>query len=167
MAPTYRERLRLEGGVLAATGLAGAALLVRGPDQARRWPLNTAAQLAVVAAALARFGPKAARAAIEQAQEVEPGAVGSGEPTPLWHVPAVVAAQALAFKGLERLPLPAASRAGWDASLRITLGSTLVGLAQALLLERAVAEQEVLTGRTYYRAAGSRLGRGTPLVYTR
>jgi len=41
----------------------------------------------------------------------------------------------------------------------------LVGLAQAVLLERQVRSEEEATGRTFYRMPGSRILRGTPLGY--
>jgi hypothetical protein len=166
MAPSYRERLRIEGVALAISGAAGSALLLRLTDQAKRWPFNTGGQIVLTAALLARFGPRSANRSMADAHMLEPGQEGSGEPTPLWHVPAFVAALALEFKALERLPLRAASRAGWDASLRVTLGSLVTGLAQATLLERTVAAEERATGRTFYRVAGSRLGRGTKLGFT-
>jgi hypothetical protein len=161
--PTYRERLRIEGYTLAACGALDCALLLALHDESRRKPLNTLAQLAVVGAALAWLGPRAARRAIEESHELEPGEEGTGEPTPLWQLPAIVATLTLSF-GLMRYSEDAAARgAGWDAALRIGGGCLLVGLAQAILLERTVAKAEHLTGRHYIRAAGSRLGRGTRL----
>lgn len=151
--------------MLTLTGLLGSAALLALTDQAKRWPLNTAAQLVAVTVALLRLGPRGVDKAVEHAQELPSPHLGTGEPTPLWHIPVPVLAAALFFKGAERLPGPGASRAGWDASLRVTLGAALVGLAQAGVLERSVATAERRTGRTYYRAKGARLGRGTPLAY--
>jgi hypothetical protein len=153
---TYAERLRVEGAVLAATGLAGSALLLRAAPQARRWPLNTLAQLAAVAAWLGLRGRAQADGWLDDA-----GPVGPGEQpdiTPLWHVPAPVVAGALLFKGLERTGLPASSKAGWDASLRWTAGSAVAGLFQALVLAPHVRAREAREGRTYVRRPGSRLG---------
>ena len=45
---------------------------------------------------------------------------------------------------------------GWDASLRITAGSALVGLTQAVVLGPLVGDAERSTGRTFYRYKGSR-----------
>jgi hypothetical protein len=165
-APTYRERLRIEGAALAAAGVGGSGLLLRFAPQARRWPHSTVGQLAVLVALLVRFGPRGVNRSMADAHILEIGDEGSGEPTPLWHIPPVVAALALYFKALERVPLPGTSRAGWDASLRVTLGSALVGVAQATLLEHTVAAEEQATGRTFYRVPGSRLGRGTKLGFT-
>ncbi len=162
--PTYRERLRIEGLVLLGSGLAGSVLLLLLTRQSRRWPLNTIGQLVLVVLLLARFGPRSARKATGAAHVLDPGREGSGEPTPLWHIPAIVLGLALSFKLAEKLP--GGSRAGWDASLRITGGSALVGAAQAFLLERVVAREEEASGRSFYRVAGSRLGRGTKLGFT-
>lgn len=153
MAPTYRERLRVEGYTLAACGIAGsAALLVFRTEQATRGPLSTVVQLAVVGALLAWLGPRSARRSMEASDEVAPGAEGSGEPTPLWHLPLIVVGLAAIFAPV-----------GWDAALRITGGCTLVGLAQAVLLERVVARDEERRGRVYFRRPGSRILRGTRL----
>jgi hypothetical protein len=54
---------------------------------------------------------------------------------------------------------------GWDAGLRITLGCMLVGLAQALLVERLVASDEARHGRSYIRLPGSRATSGTNLGF--
>jgi hypothetical protein len=86
---------------------------------------------------------------------------GSGEPTPLWQLPLIVAGLAATFVGLQEVN----DRAGWDAALRITGGCTLVGLAQALVLERIVAADEERQGRVYFRRPGSRILRGTKLGF--
>ncbi len=164
--PTYRERLRVEGATLAGCGLLGSLLLLLLAPQSRRWPLNTLAQLAAVAVLLAVFGPRSVRKAIAGSVPVVAGAEGSGEPTPLWLIALIVPGLALSFAALSLLPLPAADRAGWDVSLRITGGCVLVGAAQALLLEREVARDEAATGRRHYRLPGSRIGRGTKLGFT-
>lgn len=156
MPPTYRERLRIEGAALAGCGAVGSVALLALAPQAKRWPLNTIGQLAVVAGLLGYFGPRSARRAMQRSEARGPGAIGSGEPTPLWHIPPIVAGLSLAVT-----PSPG----GWDASLRVTAGCVLVGAAQALLLERTVALEERRSGRTFFRLAGSRLGRGTKLGY--
>jgi len=163
MPPSYRDRLRTEGLVLAACGVAGSAwLLAFRTEQATRWPLNTIAQLAVVAALLGWLAPRSARKSMEAAEEV-PGddAVGTGEPTPLWQLPLIVAGLASTFVALQEIN----DRAGWDAALRITGGCTLVGLAQAVLIERVVAGDEERRGRVYFRMPGSRILRGTKLGF--
>jgi hypothetical protein len=162
MPPTYRERLRAEGLTLAACGAAGSAgLIAFKTEQATRWPLNTLGQLAVVAGLLGWLGPRSVRRSIAAAQELPAGGEGSGEPTPLWQMPVIVASLTATFVALGEVN----DRAGWDAGLRITGGCTLVGLAQAILLERIVAADEASTGRTYLRFKGSRLGRGTKLGF--
>src|SRR5687767_7122140 len=144
MPPTYRERLRAEGLVLAACGVAGSVgLVVFKTEQATRWPLNTVAQLAVVAGLLGWLGPRSARKSMEASEEVAAGSEGTGEPTPLWQLPLIVAGLAGTFVGLQEIN----DRAGWDAALRITGGCTLVGLAQAVLIERIVARDEERRGR--------------------
>ena len=160
MPPSYRERLRIEGLVLAACGVAGAAgILAFRTEQATRWPLNTVAQLAVVAALLGWLAPRSARRSMDAASRVEDP--GSGEPTPLWQLPLIVAGLAVSFVALQEVN----DRAGWDAALRITGGCTLVGLAQALVLERIVAADEERQGRVYFRRPGSRILRGTKLGF--
>ena len=160
--PTYRERLRVEGLTLAASGAAGSAgILALKTEQATRWPLSTIGQLAVVAGLLGYFGPRSVRKSIEASTEVAPGEEGSGEPTPLWQLPLIVASLTATFVALHEVN----PRAGWDAGLRITGGCTLVGLAQAFLLGRLVGADEDARGRTYYRFKGSRLGRGTRLAW--
>ena len=159
-APTYRDRLRTEGLVLAASGLAGTAgLLAFKTEQATRWPLNTVGQLAVVAGLLGWLGPRSVSRSIEGSHPLEPGNVGSGEPTPLWQLPVIVAGLTATFVALGEVN----TRAGWDAGLRVTGGCTLVGLWQAVVLERRVAADEDARGRTYFRVKGSRIGRGTKL----
>jgi hypothetical protein len=166
VTPTYRERLRTEGLALIVSGAFFSALLLRFQEQSRRWPLNTAGQLALTAGLHARFGPRAVNKAMADAHILQVGEEGTGEPTPLWHVPAVVVGLGLLFKALEKGPGPGAELAGWDASLRVTLGSLITGVFQATLLERTVAAEEQATGRRFYRVPGSRIGRGTLLGFT-
>ncbi len=153
MTPSYRDRLRLEGLVLAGSGAIGSAALLALSSQSKRWPLNTLGQLAVVAVLIARFGPRTARKATEGSVELSAGAEGSGEPTPLWQLPVIVAS----------LTLLVSQPGGWDAGLRVTAGSMLVGLGQAFLIEHAIARDERERKRRYYRIKGSRIGRGTKL----
>lgn len=153
--PSYRERLRREGAALALSGSAGTVVLLLASSEADRGPLSTVVQLAIVAALLAWLGPRSVRSAIDGAEQVLRKDAGSGEPTPLWQLPAIVAA----LTGIAGL------LAGWDAGLRVTLGCVLVGLAQAVLLERIVAADESRTGRRYFRVAGSRILKGTRLGY--
>lgn len=153
--PSYRERLRSEGRALALSGAAGTIVLLLASSETDRGPLSTAVQLAIVAALLALLGPRSVHAAIEGSEQILLKDVGSGEPTPLWQLPAIVLGLAM-LAGL---------LAGWDAGLRVTLGCVLVGLAQAVLLERIVAADEERTGRRYFRVAGSRILRGTKLGY--
>jgi hypothetical protein len=164
----YATRLRLEGGVLVAAGVAASAVLIARAPQARRWPASTIGQVAIVAAGLGLRGPIIVAAWMSAAEPVDAVQL-TGEPTPLHHVPVPMLLGALAFKAFESIggPLrPLTRRAGWDAALRVTAGSALVGAAQALLLARTVAEAEAREGRTYFRLPGSRLGTGTRLGYT-
>src|SRR5436305_1392679 len=82
--------------------------------------------------------------------------LGSGEATPAWSLPLIVVALAAAAELLF----------GWDAAVRVTAGCVLVGITQALMLERMVAADERETARTYFRIASSRILRGTRLGYT-
>jgi len=166
MPPSYRERLRTEGYALAGSGALGSVLLLALTAQSKRWPLNTIGQLLGVVALLAVIGPRATGKALRDATAVRREAVGSGEPTPLWHISLVVVALTLLVaKPVGPVPDFLATKAGWDAGLRVTGGCLLVGLFQALMVERQVAGAEAADGRTYYRGAGSRLGRGTKLGY--
>lgn len=173
MAQTYAQRLRAEGLTLATVGVAGSAALLVTQPEAKRQPLNTAGQLALVAAGLAWLGPRSTDRALEDARRAWSGRVGTGEPTPLWHIPLPVLAQ-VAFvsvigkKALAGSSLPPRVREspGWDAALRVTAGSALVGAYQALVIAQQV-ERAQRRGRRYYRMPGSRLGRGTKLGYTR
>jgi hypothetical protein len=151
--PTYRVRLRIEGLALALCGAVGTIVLLAASAQAQRNPLNTAGQLAAVALLLAWLGPRSARRAIAASEPRSERDLGSGEPTPVWRLPPIVVVLAAA----------AGLLAGWDAGVRVTGGCLLVGLTQALVLERIVAADEHQTGRTYFRIAGSRVVRGTRL----
>ena len=151
MPPTYRQRLRTEGLGLALCGAIGTIVLLAVSAQAHGDPLSTAGQLAVVALLLAWLGPRSVHRAIAASEARSD--LGSGEPTPVWRLPLIVVVLAGA----------AGLVAGWDAGVRVTGGCALVGLAQALVLERIVAADEDETGRTYFRIAGSRILRGTRL----
>jgi hypothetical protein len=153
--PTYRQRLRVEGATLATCGAIGTVILLAGVDQSRRSPASTIGQLVVVGLLLGWLGPRSVGRAIASSRPVGVGQVGSGEPTPLWQLPMIVAGLTGVAGGL----------AGWDAGLRVTGGCLLVGLAQAVLLERLVAARELRLGRRFYRIPGSRILRGTLLGY--
>jgi hypothetical protein len=172
--PTYRDRLRIEGLTLAACGALGTAVLVRYVEAARRKPHDTAIQLVLFTALLRRFGPRSTARTLERARPVAPAELGTGEPTPLWQLPVIVAGESLFLAKLagpisERLwplvPRRWARKAGWDAALRATIGTTIAGLFQAVFVARQVAEREAADGRTYYRVRGSRLLSGTNLGY--
>ena len=174
MADTYRQRLRVEGLTLAAAGLAGSALLLATQEQARRAPMNTVVQLGMLAGGIAVLGPRSTRKALEGAERVRFGRVGTGEPTPLWHVPVpmiggtiFVAKLAKPLNAKLGLPPWIARPAGWDAGLRVTAGGAMVGFYQAFAIERQVAAAERRGLRTYYRMPGSELGPGTRLGWTR
>ena len=153
MPPTYRQRLRIEGLWLALCGAIGTIVLFAVSAQTQRDPLSTAGQLAALALLLAWLGPRSVRRAIAASELRSERDLGSGEPTPVWRLPLIVVV----------LSTAAGLLAGWDAGVRVTLGCGLVGLAQALVLERVVAAGEHETGRTYFRIAGSRILRGTRL----
>jgi hypothetical protein len=152
---TYRARLRREGYALAACGAIGSAYLLAAVDGARANAWSSVIQLAILAAALAVLGPRSVRRWTAQAAPVAPGEAGSGEPTPLWQLPLICAGLA----GLVGVPTGA-----WDASLRVTAGCVLVGLTQAVLLDRIAAREEDRLGGRLVRIAGSRLLKGTKLA---
>ncbi len=153
-ALTYRARLRTEGLALAACGAVGSTALLLADARTTQNARSTVVQLAVVLVLLAVLGPLSVRAAIARSQSGNDAAT-TGEPTPLWHLPLVVAV----------LAVPLAALGAWDAALRVTGGCVLVGLAQALLLAGIVGSDERRTGRTYVRAPGSRIVRGTRLAH--
>jgi len=161
-APSYRERLRREGAALAAAGALGSTLLLVLVADASAGAASTAAQEAFVALVLAVVGPRFVRRWLAAAQPVAPGAQLTGEPTPLWKPPLVVVALTALFVVPGQLGVGGVA---WDASLRITLGCLLVGLAQALLLERVVAADEARTARRYVRLPGSSAASGTNLGF--
>lgn len=148
---TYRERLHREGLALALLGVAGSGALLAFVDGAGDQPWSTVLQLAAVALLLSVIGPRAVRAWAAEAEETpDPG---DGEPTPLWHLPLVVAAIAAPFALL----------GSWDAVLRVTGGSALVGVAQATVLAHAAAREEARLRGRLVRLPGSSLWRGTKL----
>ena len=162
--PTYRERLRVEGAVLAASGaLASVALLVFVSEAGERAG-STIGQIAFVAVLLAVLGPLSVRRWLAAARPVDPAAGLTGQPTPLWMPPLVVVVLTGVFVLPGELGL---GSVGWDAGLRITLGCLLVGLAQALLLAQIVAADEARNGRRYLRLPGSRAIGGTKLGFFR
>lgn len=153
---TYRGRLRTEGLTLAALGGVGSVALLVLADGATDGPASTIGQLVVVAVLLGIFGPRGVGSAITEAVAVDDlGAAGTGEPTPLWHLPLVVAVLAAPFLAAG---LP-------DAALRVTGGCALVGLSQAVLLAGLVGRDEQATDRVYVRLPGSRILRGTRLGF--
>jgi len=160
--PTYRQRLRLEGTVLAASGALASVLLLTLVAEATERAASTALQIAFVAVLLAIAGPLYVRRWLAAAQPVADGAGLTGQPTALWKPPLVVVVLTALFVVPGELGIGAV---GWDAGLRITLGCTLVGLAQALLVERLVASDEARQGRSYVRLPGSRATSGTNLGF--
>ena len=147
--PTYRERLRREGSVLAACGALSATLVLAFGDGA----VSTIMQLVIVAALMATLGVFSVRRSLDRAVAIEPSNPGTGEPTPLWQLPLIVAGLTLAF-GIA---------ASWDAALRIGGGCVVVGLAQAVLFERLVAAAERPGAKSFVRVTGSSLFTGTNL----
>ena len=160
--PAYRERLRSEGAVLAAAGALASALLLVLVPQAGERAASTAGQIAFVAIGLAVLGPLLLRRWLAAAEPIRPGTEPTGQPTPLWMPPLVVVVLVALFVLPGELGFGAV---GWDAGLRITLGSLLVGLAQALLLARLVAADEARHDRRYVRLPGSRAIGGTKLGF--
>jgi hypothetical protein len=165
MPPSYRERLRVEGFALTALGAAGSAALVAFVPESRRRPPSTVGQLIALALLLELLGTRAVRRSIDEARELDDP--GSGEPTPIWMLPPIVAGLAAAFVALPETGLPFSDLAGWDAGLRVTAGCMVVGLAQALRWAGVVAAAERSRGRRYFRVAGSHLWSGTKLGYVK
>jgi len=139
--------------VLAGCGLLASLAIALLTDGESQHVTSTVLQLAVVVLLLAVFGPLSVRRAVASAREVDPGEACEGEPTPLWQLPLIVAV----------LTVPLGLLESWDTGLRASAGCLLVGLAQALLLERLVAALERRAGGRYVRLPGSRILRGTRL----
>lgn len=156
-APSYRERLKIEGGVLAASGLVGSAALLAFVEGSREHPLSTGGQLAAVVGLCAWLGPRSARRWTDRAEPIEADEASrvSGDPTPLWQLPAIAAALAASVA----LPPPHLL----DASLRVTGGCLLVGATQAFVMAPLVAAAERRRGGRFVRLPGSRILRGTRL----
>ena len=162
MPPTYRERLRVEGAVLAgASAVAVVLLLVAVPEASERTS-STIGQLVFVALLLLVLSTRSARRSIDGAKPVASAHGLTGEPTPLWKPPLVLLVLAALFVVPGELGVGAG---GWDAALRISGGCLLVGLAQALLMQRIVAADEARSGRRYLRHGGWTLTSGTKLAF--
>jgi hypothetical protein len=153
--PTYRQRLTVEGGALMLCGAIATMVLLLTSTETTRGPASTLVQLTVLVLALAWFGPRGVSRAVTGSEILASDSVGSGEPTPLWHIAAIVVS----------LTVLAGEVAGWDAGLRVTLGCMLVGATQVGVLGPQVRRTERHSGRTYYRVPGSRILRGTRLGY--
>jgi hypothetical protein len=151
--PSYRDRLRAEGAMLAAAGAVAGLLVLALTDDATQNPVSTVVQLAIVAAVMGTLGVLSVRRSIAAAVPLDPADAGTGEPTPLWQHPLIVAGLTLAFG------VPP----GGDAGLRVGGGCLIVGLAQAVLFERLVAREERRRGVRFHRVKGSSLLRGTRL----
>lgn len=160
--PTYRERLRVEGAVLAGSGALGSLLLLAFVDEAGERAASTAGQIAFVTVVLAVLGPLAMKRWLAAAEQIRPGSEPTGQPTALWMPPLVVVVLVAVFVVPGELGVGAV---GWDAGLRITLGCLLVGLAQAVLLAQLVAADEKRNDRRYLRLPGSRALGGTKLGF--
>jgi hypothetical protein len=162
MPPTYRERLRVEGAVLAAAGAIASVLLLASVPESSERAASTIGQLAFVTVVLLVFLPRGVRRSIAGARPVAPGEELTGEPTQLGKPPLVLLVLGALFVVPGELGVAAA---GWDAGVRITGGCLLVGLAQALLIERLVAADEARSGRRYVRIPGSSARGGTKLGF--
>jgi hypothetical protein len=152
--PTYKHRLRLEGAVLGGCGAIGSLVLLTSVPGSRDSPLSTIGQLAVVVVLLVWLGPRSVRRSVAGSELLPASELGSGEPTPLWHIAAIVLV----------LTAVVGEVAGWSAGLRVTGGCLLVGIVQALVLASQVSRTQHRAGVTYYRVKGSRILRGTRLA---
>jgi len=142
--------------VLALCGALGAIVLLIAQPEAREGLPLTLIVLAVVAVLLLWLAPQSVHRAIATAEPQARLGLGSGEPRAAWKLPLGFAAVALVLGFF----------LGWEAGLRVFLAALLFGLTLAFLLERIVALNERVTGRTYYRIEGSRLRRSR-LAYLR
>ncbi len=152
MAPTYRQRLRIEGGTLTACGLAASVIVVALSEKSTENSTSTIVQLAAVLVLMLTLGSWSVVRSLNKATALGSSDETTGEPTPLWQLPLIVAGLALVFGLL-----------AWDAALRIGGGCLIVGLAQAVLFERIVAAREKRDGTRFFRIPGSSLFTGTKL----
>jgi len=152
-APTYRERLQTEGLMLAVCGGIACVAVFAFTDVADEPRSITIVELLIVAGLVATLGPLALRRARRRAIELDADEVGSGEPTPLWHI-AVIVAFLVVLAGVTLGPLGALNAAG---------GCVVIGFGQAILLATLVGMDEREQGRRFYRVRGSRILRGTRL----
>ena len=162
MPPTYRERLRVEGAVLAGAGVVASVLLLVAVPEASERSASTIGQLVFVALLLLVLAPRSARRSIDGATPLASADGLTGEPTALWKPPLVVLVLAALFAVPAELGV---GFGGWDAALRISGGCLLGWLAQALLTERVVAGDEAHSGRRYLRVGGWTLTSGTKLGF--
>jgi hypothetical protein len=162
MPPTYRERLRIEGAVLAGSAALACVVLLAGVPAASDQAPSTIGQLAFVAVLLLVLVPVITRRTLAGARPIESGEPLTGKPTALWKPPLVLIVLGALFVVPGALGVGAA---GWDAGLRIAGGCLLVGLAQSLLIERLVAADEARSDRRYVRVGGSSATRGTKLGF--
>lgn len=162
MVPTYRDRLRIEGLVLAGAGAIASIALLAGVAAASERSASTIGQLAFVALTIGVVAPLMTRRTLAGARQVEAGEQLTGKPTALWKPPLVMLVLATPFVVAGELGV---GGAGWDAGLRVTAGCLLVGLGQALLIERLVAADEARTGRSYVRLDDSSAKGGTNLGF--
>lgn len=148
----YRDRLRLEGTVLAACGAVAAVAILAFAPGATDGPTSTVVQLVIVALLMGTLGTRSVLRSLSDAQPDE-RSDATGEPTAPWKVVTVVVVLTLGF----------GFGAGWDAGLRVGGGCVIVGIAQALLFAELVAREEQRSGRRFHRVPGSSLLTGTRL----
>ncbi len=149
--------------MLAGSGALGCALMLALVHAASERALSTIGQLVFVTILIAAFTPILVRRSLAGAQPLADAAdAGSGQPTPLWKPPLVTIVLAALFVVPGELGVGVA---GWDAGVRICGGCMLVGLAQAILVERLVGADEGRTGRTFVRVAGASAFGGTKLGF--
>ena len=155
-APSYRERLALEGSVLAGSGAIGSAALLALADGATDGPWNTIGQLAVVAVLCAWLGPLL-RAEMDGRGRAGGGRRGERRPD-----------AAVAAAGHHRRP----DACGGGADRHVGRGPAgyrrlRAGRADAGRADGAARGARGAPQRPAVRApAGSRIGRGTRLGWT-
>ena len=102
---------------------------------------------------LAWLGPRSIRRSVAASDWLAADELGSGEPTPLWHIVAIVLVLTAAVGEV----------GGWSAGLRVSGGCGLIGIVQACVLAPMVTHTERRSEVVYYRVKGSRILRGTRL----
>ena len=153
--PSYRERLRVEGLVLAASAAVATLALLIGAADSRTGIGATLIVLAIALLLIAWLAPRSVHLALRRASQLFTPDLGTGQPRALWQLPLLVAIPVVVFAKL----------GGAAMGLRLAVILLILGLVQAFMLERIVAVFEGQARRRFYRVEGSKMLGATKLGY--